>query len=76
MTLKYPFIDLTDSLRSVSPEEVAGYFIPPGAEAKDHYSEAGNAWAARTIHSALLALGPDMVPVTQKEAQGSSRPPL
>jgi hypothetical protein len=71
VTLKYPFIDLTDSLRSVSPEEVAGYFIPPGAEAQDHYSEAGNAWAARTIHSALLALGPEVVPFTQREGQGS-----
>lgn len=69
-TLNYPFIDLTDSLRSVSPEEVVGYFIPPGAEAQYHYSEAGNAWAARTIHSALLGLGPEM-PLTRLDAQGS-----
>ncbi len=76
-TLKYPLIDLTDSLRSVSPEEAVGYFIPPGAEAQYHYSEAGNAWAARAIHSALLALGPEIVPIvpsTQREVPSDQGP--
>lgn len=45
------FIDLVEELRSVPPSDVDGLFAP-----NLHFSAAGNAWAAETLHRRLTPL--------------------
>lgn len=61
-TLGYRFVDLTPSLRELSPAAAGELFIPPGAVAGGHYSLAGNAWVARTLYEALRDLPPLVEP--------------
>jgi hypothetical protein len=74
--LRYPFIDLTDALRAVPPPEVVGYFIAEGADAEGHYTESGNAWAARAIRAGLHASVPlDLgTPVSNLHERSPSAP--
>jgi hypothetical protein len=45
------FLDLVDELRRIPPDEVAALYAP-----NRHFSVAGNAWAAETIHRRLQPL--------------------
>jgi hypothetical protein len=58
--LEVPFLDLSEPLRALSPQQARRLFIAEDdAEHLDsagHYSEEGNAWAAAEIHRRLIGL--------------------
>jgi hypothetical protein len=69
-SIGYLYLDLTDRLEQVPPDSQVAYFIPDDP----HYSERGNAWAARQLYdylAALPALRPRLLATSATGAEGS-----
>lgn len=68
-----PYVDLTEALRELPPQERRALFIPEGAPAADHYSPAGNAWVAGRLYERLRELGAlPADPPTPRSPSGTS----
>jgi hypothetical protein len=64
------FLDMVEELRRLQPEEVADLYAP-----NLHFSVAGNAWAAGTIHRRLQPLpGSDAVGASTAGASAGGAP--
>jgi len=73
--LGYPFVDLTDSLRSVPPALRSALFLPPGDPAQGHYSVSGNSWVAGELHRVLVERGFVPGPTPDGGESGPAAPP-